>query len=389
MKKLWLAGVAALHLGLILACTGSSSEKDDTADTAPPDTAPPDDTDDTGDTHPSGEFTLLSDPCSGAGTPYAMRFTSASEGWYGCGNGIGLYHTTDGGDSFEAGHPSADLYVFDIEQAADGDMLVCGHDYGADNGVLLYRGTVGDWAPLLRYGNNADGTDMVYMSNCGQVAEAGDGTMIVASNTAGDLTWSTDDGLNWAKEERYWENANLEGGYSYYYMLQLQAAGGVYYGAGSKIDEPPVFFTPSALADAEFYNFEAHIITSSVEGETWALATSDGGLTWFAGGRDQSASAVASGFLYRSDDGGETWTSIVLGDEIDILRAIAFDATGTWGVAVGHRYPTMQGGFVLLTEDGGATWTELDEETDLLYSAAVYGSTYWVAGDAFLARGTF
>jgi hypothetical protein len=44
---------------------------------------------------------------------------------------------------------------------------------------------------------------------------------------------------------------------------------------------------------------------------------------------------------------------------------------------------------VLLTDDGGTTWTPVDATVPPLYSAAIVNETWWVAGDAYLARGTF
>jgi hypothetical protein len=371
-------------LMLLTACVdGDSDPSDDSA---------AGDTSGNGSSSPgSAEITELSDPCLGGGTPYGLHLSSEMEGWVGCGNGFGLHHSTDGGASFSSGHDSTDLYVFDIVEQANGELLICGHDYDLESdGVMLYRGGAEGWEPLLSYGNNDSDDTAVYMSNCGAVAASGDGTIIVASQTSGDITWSTDDGSSWHKEERYWEDENLNDGYSFYYMLNLVAADGSYFGAGSKIDEPPVFFTPSSHAAGDFYNFEAVVIDDTAMGEIWGLATPDDGSTWLAGGRNQDTTSVASGFLYRSTDSGQSWDSLSLGDEIDVVHDIEFSDDGQRGVAVGHRYPTSKGGFVLLTADGGKTWSEADSPgAPLLYTAAVSGDVFWIAGDGYLAEGRF
>lgn len=338
----------------------------------------------------SGDFTELTDPCEGGGTPYGLYFRTESEGWVGCGNGFGLHGTTDGGDSFTSAHPSDDLYVFQVLDDPDGNLLVCGHDYStAGDGVLLYRQSGSGWDDLLHYGSNNSDPASAQMSNCGQVATAGDGTLVVASNTVGDITHSEDDGLSWSREDRYWEEANLEPeGYSAYGIMGLAAAGGAYYASGSNITAPPTFFVPSTLGD--YYNMRAVVADSGLMGEAWAMATPDEGATWVIGGRDQGMSSQASGFLCRSTDGGDSFSCGLVGGDIDIVHGIAFSEDGRHGVAVGHRYPPgSQGGFVLLTDDAGATWTELAVDVPILQSAAVRGQSFWVAGDAYLARGTF
>lgn len=388
----------------ILAGCFPTSGTDDSADTgsAPVDTGSSTDdtdsatddtdgsTDDTDEPGPApGTLTERIDPCEGLGTP-TLHADSEDAVIVGCGNGIGLWHSTDAGATFDRAHPSGDLYVFEIERSRSGDLLVCGHDYDAD-GVLLYRGQPGgEWTPLLRYGNNSGDPTAAYLSNCGAVAETDDDRLVVASLTAGDITWSTDGGTTWAKEYRYWEDDNLEdGGYSFHYLFHLIGVGGDLYGAGSQITEPPVFFQPSPHTNADWWGLDSVVIDPTIEGEVWALATTDGGTTWLAGGRDQSASSRASGFLHRSTDGGDTWASLPLPEGTDIVRDVAFDASGQLGVAVGHKYPVAQGGFALITRDGGATWTALDADVPLLESAAVAGERFWIAGDAYLSMGAF
>ena len=254
---------------------------------------------------------------------------------------------------------------------------------------MLYRRDGSEWTALLRYGNNSDDSGAVYMSNCGAMAATPDGRLMVASLTAGDITWSEDDGQTWQKEERYWEDADLDpGGYSYYYMLNMAATSdGTIFGAGSQITEPPVFFSPSRHADGDWTNFAANIVDDGIIGEVFSMATPDDGMTWLVGGRDQGATSQASGFIYRSTDGGETWASMALPEGTDIVHDIAVD--GDLGVAVGHRYPTTQGGFILITRDGGQTWTEVESDAPILQSAAISDGRWWAAGDAWLGRGRF
>jgi hypothetical protein len=393
-----------LFLVLSLACSGGD---DDTArvDTGTPEADTDADTDadadadadtdtdtDTEPPPPPPVFWELGDPCSG-GTPYAISFVNALSGLVGCGSGMGLWSTSDGGDSFTYAFPSANegrFYVNEIVRDGD-DTLVCGHDYSTDPGTFLYRYRDGSWTNLLWYGSNNNDPAWAQLANCGAVASDGDGHLIVASDTSGDITWSDDDGATWSQEFRYWEDDNLrDDGYAYYYMLNLTAVDGFgFAGAGSRIVEPPVFYKQSTLEGADWHTFDA-IQIAELQGEVWALGTPDGGHTWFAGGRDQAASSVASGFLFRSTDGGDSWEDVSLGGTVDIMHDIAFDEDGLHGVAVGHRYPPGSlGGFVALTEDGGDTWTLRDEDVPPLYAAGISGETFWVSAEGYLARGIF
>ena len=331
----------------------------------------------------------LIDPCQGLGTPN-LYADSETDLVVGCTNGIGLWHSTDAGDSFIGAHPSGALYVFDIARTQAGEMLVCGHDYDAD-GVLLYSGQPGeDWKALLSYGNNASDLGTAYLSNCGAVAAGSDGQLVVSSLTTGDITWSEDGGTTWSKELRHWEDDNLDpDGYAFHYLFHLLGEDGIIYGAGGQITEPPMFFQPSDHAHASWWTLHSVPIDPTVQGEVWALATPDNGATWLAGGRDHSPIRRASGFFYRSVDGGDSWTALPLPESIDIVRAVAFADDALHGVAVGHRYPSIHGGFALVTEDGGASWVELGDDLPLLEAATVSGDTYWLAGDAYLSRGRF
>lgn len=382
--KAW-HGSSLVLIAVALACGGSGSSSDEDSGS------------DTGAAHDSGGeetaaaagLVLLGDPCLGAGTPYGLLFRDGQEGFVGCGNGYGLWRTADGGDSFARAHPSADLYVFQLSLDPDGQVLLCGRDYETSKG-MLYREDGEGWELLAKYGTNAGAPQEVAMSNCGAVAALPDGRMVMASLTAGDLSYSEDGGQSWSAEERYWEDANLDpDGYAYHYMLNLWTGlDGAFVGAGSQITAPPVFFGPSTHADGDWRNFHAYTVDDAIIGEVWAMASPDDGATWIVGGRDQGASSRASGFLYRSADGGETWTPAALPEGTDIVHDVAFD--GPNGIAVGHRYPVSDGGFVLITRDGGATWTAptLDAQVPLLQSAAIVGDTFWIAGDAFLARGS-
>jgi hypothetical protein len=339
----------------------------------------------------SGAFSALVDPCNGA-TPYEVAFISEDEGYVGCGSEQGLHYTTDGGQTFVDAIISDNLYVYQVLADGSGDVLVCGQDYDTD--ALVYRGSGTNWEAILYYGSASDyGDQGVFMGTCGEIGMDGAGGLVVNSIAGIDVTASTDDGASWSAPNDLWELSNVNGtcqastGRCTHQISRYVSTSQGLYGAGSTDSEPPLFFRPGS---AELENLEKVVIDENMQGLVWSLATTDDGQTWLAGGRDDRESMEASGFIYRSTDGGETWDSLPLGPEIDVVYDIAIAEDGQHGVAVGHRYPPSSlGGFVLLTEDGGATWTEVDEDVPILQSCEARGSTWWAAGGGFLARGDF
>lgn len=339
---------------------------------------------------PTLRWNTLSNPCGSKGVPYGLYFRDRKQGWVGCGDGAGLFATTDGGATFTRAHPSDNLYVFHILDDAQGRLLVCGHDYEPVQGdVLLYRQDPTGWTPLLWFTNKPSDRGGVVMSNCGRVAPMADGTIVVASNTIGDISYTKDDGKTWTKAERYWEEANLvPKGYGAHQLMELQAIDGRLYGSGSTMHEPPLLYTPSHAPNAQFFNMKKHVADSGTMGEAWSMGSPDGGKTWVIGGRDERLSRQASGFLFRTTDQGETWAPATVDTAIDSVLDIAFSADGKLGVAVGHRYPpASRGGFVLISEDGGATWKSQDVQVAPLQSVVVVGQEFWVAGDNYLGHG--
>lgn len=368
-------GIASL-LAALTACTSGGKGTDDSG----PDDSGPDDSGPGG-----GGLTVLTSPC-GAQTVYALLFRGDGEGWVGCGVDEGLHHTTDGGDTLTDLGLASELDIFDLSFEPDGSVLACGAGVVAGERTFLWRDSGGGFEPVLQKSSSS------WSADCGQVAAAGDGTMIVASNTGNQLNVSDDDGASWSGYVDYWEDDVLDGTNNAFQLPTLRAVGGAYYGAGDISSDNPYFYRPSPKAGAAFYNLEAVTITTSLRSWVKGLDTPDGGTTWVAGGRDEDASSMASGYLFRSEDGGDTWIPLELGEEIDIIEDLRFSEDGLHGVAVGHRYPPASlGGFVLLTYDGGLSWEELAVEgkLGLMESAWVSGTTWWAGGDGVLVRGSF
>mgnify|MGYP001553739960 CR=1 FL=1 len=269
---------------------------------------------------------------------------------------------------------------------------MCGADFDlAFDGVLVRRFDGTGWEDLLERGNNAESANQVNFSNCGQIAEHPNGGLFASSLTAPDITYSSNNGASWVPETRLFEEANLRGTRAVFQLIRVASTSSGIFASGYNIIQPPTFFAPSEAEGASWFNLKAKTVDDTIQGEGWSLATPDNGATWYVGGRDQELSREASGFIYRSLDGGGSWTSLPLGPEIDIVRDIAFSEDGRYGIAVGDRYPPRSlGGFALLTRDGGQSWEELDEDLPPdLRRAAVDGTTYFFGGNGSLFRGGF
>ena len=383
-----------LNIVMILATLEASASDDDTSNDEEDDDNSNEDEDD----NVVKETVGLDDPCNGA-TAYSIH-THGDELWVGCGLREGLHKSSDDGVSFSDGHPSGGntstsdaLYVFDMKTSSSGDLLVCGHLYpqeSSESQPLVMRYADSSWETLLIYGNNSANPGAVYMSNCGQIEEHPNGGLFVMSQTSPDMTYSTDSGANWSKEDRYFEEINLTAGPQAYQLQRLASTSDGIFASGYNIAQPPTFFTPSTAGGASWFNLKANTIDTEVEGEGWAMATPDDGDTWFVGGRNQGAGAFASAFFYRSSDGGAAWTSIGLPEDIDIIRDISFSSDGQYGIAVGDKYPESAGGFALITSDSGATWTAIEDELPYdLWSAEVKGTYWFVGGNGSLHRGAF
>ena len=114
------------------------------------------------------------------------------------------------------------------------------------------------------------------------------------------------------------------------------------------------------LTDVEFYDEENGVVI----GDETAWVTSDGGETWTAATgiakvpyavtyADETTlyAACNENYIYKSVNGGLTWTEIHSGFIGQLLLGVDF-LDADFGVAVGD------GGVILMTEDGGATWHE-------------------------------
>jgi photosystem II stability/assembly factor-like uncharacterized protein len=329
----------------------------------------------------------LTSPCKGAQRTGAMLFTSDSHGYIGCAVGDGLHETNDGGESWTRVDSSLNFYVLDLQLDKDGALLVCGHDYdtnGANAGGLLFRFKDGLWNRLLRYGSNEPDKDAVFFSDCAALAADNSGRILAVSASGGDLTYSTDNGSTWAKENRYWEDDNLDGKSGSHFVFRMVSIAGKFYAGGGAINKRPLVFNSSELASAEWWHFTKHEVYSDDDGEVRTLASPDNGLTLFAGGRLNDGDR---GFIATSSDKGGTWKDIAITLPGGRINDICFAPDGMHGVACSDR---QANGVVFVTADGGKTWSEKATEANKSLERCVATNDYFlVAGSSHLAKGTY
>ncbi|MDX1419632.1 MAG: glycosyl hydrolase, partial [Rubricoccaceae bacterium] len=101
----------------------------------------------------------------------------------------------------------------------------------------------------------------------------------------------------------------------------------------------------------------------------WADPEGDGETIWLGTGESNSSrSSYAGDGVYRSTDGGQTWTHLGLGESHHVGRLLVHpdDPNTAWVAALGHLYsPNAERG-VYRTTDGGVTWEKtlfVDENT--------------------------
>ncbi len=119
----------------------------------------------------------------------------------------------------------------------------------------------------------------------------------------------------------------------------------------------------------------------------WRDPEGDGPTVWVGTGESNSSrSSYAGTGVYRSTDGGDSWTHLGLAETQHIGAVVLGDEPGTaWVAAAGHLYSPNPERGIYRTVDGGQTWTRtlfVDDDTgaiDLVRHAAtgrLYAATW-------------
>jgi photosystem II stability/assembly factor-like uncharacterized protein len=116
-----------------------------------------------------------------------------------------------------------------------------------------------------------------------------------------------------------------------------------------------------------------------------AVAPSDSKTIWLGSGEPNGRNSSSWGDgVYKSTDGGSTWTNMGLRDSQDISRVVVdpADANTAYVAALGHLWGANKERGVFKTTDGGKTWTpslQIDENTgaiDLLMDPSDHNTLY-------------
>lgn len=380
-------------LPAILACAATATTDADTADDTTDDTTDADDADSTAGTSLGNDVAALAaNPCDAVGgLAYAIFAQSADDIWVGCaGSAGGLFLSSDGGESFtqvtqtnsgatsidgdsayygDGGDPAPDVRFYDIEEDADGNILLCGgnNEDEVASKIFLYRvdATTGDYETLVTRDTllNLGGTGF---SDCDNVVATSD-VIAIDDLSGSQVAYSSDNGATWNK-------------YTADSVWDMIVVGSSVFGSGGTTGAGP-----------EFYDFSASLaglVTFDVDnaGDTLqdgrAIATPDSGTTFLIGTVDDDVE-VGISIRYTTDD-GDTFEDATIADPTAYSFVRAMACSGDVCIASGDTYPGSLGtGYIIRSEDGGLTWSAVSLSADIapIYSITIFGDTAWFAGD--------
>ncbi len=322
-------------------------------------------------------WAVFAHPCVGSRTD-ALHCDSAEDCFVGCGTttvGRGLFLTADGGETWDV--PSTtpanvldDARVNDITRSADGMLYVSGEIAGDTNVVSL--DSSGNLAEVWNRRSTVD-----FSFTAGSFRRNSDGFSFVESSTGVDILYRSDDSgdpaTSWSTARGFWNDGDEDDVPSGVQMLQLDEHDGVFYGAGSRINQSPMaFIWDGSTSDPDFDIIElAADGLSAFEGEMWGIDVNDDGIVVGGVNQDDDFGVI---FTHpgTGDTAASTWT------RYDLRSVFPDDTTWVEGVCRGDgviyavgRESISGWGFVLRSTDEGATFEDIslyeDGESDTAF----------------------
>lgn len=288
-------------------------------------------------------------PCSGYRTE-TLIFAADGSAWAGCGADVGGYYASMPG-MWESVPAFDSFHLYDAQLGGDGLLYATGDDTATT--TVAYRGDPAQGAGigpdvLHVYDGTIDGIALA-----GGIVRRPDGLVHIDSQNGNSYAVSTDDGESF--DSLYF--------YNYQRMDIDLGSDGQIYASGATISQPPTIFFPTADGMSWL-----PVELPGYQGELFGIEAIDADHL-VAVGVDEPSHA---GLMVRCLDGNCTQASSWTQDDLTSssligapsyagrLWAVHFDSTGTFGMAVGEKYPQTLGGYALYTKDGGRTWAEAE-----------------------------
>ncbi len=331
----------------------------------------------------------------------------------------GLYRTTDGGTTFTPVHTGLANAVAFLSSAVAVGIVDSAFVRSTDGGVTWTPGVTAEGRGNLlavsadvvlawgRGGSFPDYDDRILRSmdggqtwtDLGEVIPAGvnafavvDQQTVVASDLAGDMYYSADAGLNWTQSftSRGLQPGFLSSAAPVFPDLQTGYFG---YGAGFviKTTDGGASWAQISSGTGESLNDLARLPGGNLiaVGDNGAILTSSGTSPWIikqaftasnleavqAIGPDLIVTVDDAGRVYKSIDGGETWTAADSAPPALSPRDLHFNSPLD-GWVIGNGFDT---GALFHTTDGGTSWIPVTDFLGAYTAMDVEGTNIWAA----------
>lgn len=303
------------------------------------------------DTTPStpDTWSIVSGPCAGYRTE-TLAFADDGSVFAGCGADVGGSFAAEPG-MWQTLPVLSSFHLYDAQIGDDGQLYVAGDDTASL--AIAYRGDASDGAAfspelLHIYDGTIDGIPLA-----GGIVRTPSGVVHIDGQNGNAYAVSKNDGDSFAS--LYF--------YNYQRMDVDLGNDGKLYASGATISQPPTIFFPTADESSwttlslpgyigELFGIEAidadHLVAVGVDEPSHhglLVRCLDGNCTQSSGWTQDDL--TASPLVGAPADAGRLW-------------AVHFDPSGTFGIAVGEKYPQSLGGYAIYTTDGGRTWDQAE-----------------------------